>query len=87
MAWHNATLLAQENIELCTTIAKEDKKHKHTKKVIKETASFIRGEAHSLIDDSIAANQLAEDLASMEDNLPHRYTPPMCSTCNTVGHD
>ncbi|EED12237.1 conserved hypothetical protein [Talaromyces stipitatus ATCC 10500] len=86
IAWHNATLLAQENMELRTAIQKEDQKHKRTKKVITEEASLIRGEAQSFIDESNAANQLAASLVSVEDGLPRRRAPPTCSDCHRISH-
>jgi len=83
VAWHNATLLAQENMELRTAIQNKNKKRKRSKKLIREEASLIRGEAQSLLDDSIAADQLVLDL----DGLPRRCVPPIYSNCNTLGHD
>src|SRR5271156_175661 len=87
IATHNATLLAQENMDLRAEIQKYNQKCKRTKKAVIEKASLIGGEAQSLIDESNAANQLAADLASMEDELPRRRAPPTCSNCNIIGHN
>lgn len=61
MAWHNATLLAQENIELLAEIQKDKNKRKCSRKMMQEGASLTREETQNLIDEVNAANQLAQD--------------------------
>ena len=83
IAAHNATLLAQENMDLRVEIQKYCQRHKRTKKAVIQEASLIGGEAQSLVDESNAANQLAEGLAG----AGRRRVPPKCSICGIIGHD
>jgi hypothetical protein len=83
LAWHNATLLAQENMELRSAIEKEDRKHRRSKRPIRTTASLTAAEVQNLLEESNAANQLARDL----DGLPRQRAPHTCSNCHIIGHN
>jgi transcriptional regulator with GAF, ATPase, and Fis domain len=67
---HKNALLRQDFIELHNEMEKEVKKHKYTKKAVTEEASLTGTEFQSLLYKSNAMNQLATDLASVEDGLP-----------------
>src|SRR5271156_6630226 len=87
ISMHKSTLFAQECAELRSEIGKYSQKRKRTKKAVVHEDSLIGEEYQNLVYESNAANQLAVDLAGLEDGLPRRRAPPTCSNCNIIGHD